>query len=599
MSKHPYYLGISIGPIYDTLSRARKTRELWAGSYLFSRLMKALLQAVAEEGADAGCQVLSPVPVTDPEQPIFGAGIYPDRLFVGMSKADQELPAKLKQAALKHLLPEIRGKQRYEGYSGNGDDVRYQADLESFWNKFFRIVHVMISQQELVKATPEGASPNVLKILNERLDTQELSPVFFRDAPDADGILHLLEKPYQTKMAREALLEGTAYSGLVGKSSSLEFFPSTADIASLELFQRKPEAYQQLREQAAENVRKAQAEKDKALQDDDLDGLHLREFYRLLFETSDHAFAGLAQPHHRYFCIVHADGDSFGDVIAELKDDKSTDEDMTVTEFSQKVADFAVTASATINRFGGKPIYIGGDDLVFFAPVVSLVEDERRSVFDLITALDRDFLALGLPANPSMSYGVSIAYYKFPLFEARDLSYGQLEYRAKKAKWATQGKKNTVGFRLLKHSGSYFEGILPKEPLLAGFNHLADQFMNGRKTEGEEQPEPATKPAKLLSSFAFKLRELEVLVAESATAPERVTPDGEPEDNALTNLFKNYFNEPIHRRYKREKDMLETFTRHAYGTAGAVDGVPVEATDNFYALLRLLDFLTPKKKDNV
>lgn len=77
MSKHPYYLGISIGPIYDTLSRARKTRELWAGSYLFSRLMKALLQAVAEEGADAGCQVLSPVPVTDPEQPIFGAGIYP------------------------------------------------------------------------------------------------------------------------------------------------------------------------------------------------------------------------------------------------------------------------------------------------------------------------------------------------------------------------------------------------------------------------------------------------------------------------------------------------------------------------------------------
>jgi len=37
------YIALTIGPIYKTLSSAKKTRELWGGSYLFSYIMKQII----------------------------------------------------------------------------------------------------------------------------------------------------------------------------------------------------------------------------------------------------------------------------------------------------------------------------------------------------------------------------------------------------------------------------------------------------------------------------------------------------------------------------------------------------------------------------
>jgi len=635
MSKHQHYLGISIGPIYDTLTQARKTRELWVGSYLFSMLMKALLEAVNELGADAGCKVLSPVPSSNPEAPLFGAGVYPDRLFVGLNRVDDNLVQQVKAQAIEAIIASVENNKPYASYAGGGDLVRFPADIRAFWKNFFRIVHVFVNREEILDQAKEEAkteeekknpTPNVLKSLNDRLDTLELQPVYFSDEPPANGVLHLLETPYPTQLAQDALLTGTAYTGLVGTSRyqnkkdewvDVEHFPSTAEIASLELFQREPKAYKALQLQAQENIKIAKEthpEKYRGKKEDDEDGLVWREFFRLLFER-DTELKALAHPYHRYFCIVHADGDSFGEVIKALKEETEKADDLSVTNFSRKVADFAVTASATINRFGGKPVYIGGDDLVFFAPVVSLVGGERKSVFHLLEALNEDFDALSLPASPSMSYGVALAHYKFPLFEARDMSYTQLDYRAKKAKWDGKQKKDTTGFRLLKHSGSYFEGILSNERLLAAFNELSDLFINGKDLERKEAVDSddlsaeevqsansrATgnnRPATLLSSFAFKLRELEVLVREAAADSARLREgaDEAPAD-ALASFFENFFNEPLHRkRYRAERDKIEAFTRLVYGTSVKVDGKETPQEDNFYALLRLLDFLTPKTK---
>ncbi len=37
------YIALTIGPIYKTLSSAKKTRELWGGSYIFSYIMKQII----------------------------------------------------------------------------------------------------------------------------------------------------------------------------------------------------------------------------------------------------------------------------------------------------------------------------------------------------------------------------------------------------------------------------------------------------------------------------------------------------------------------------------------------------------------------------
>ncbi|KAA6314220.1 hypothetical protein EZS27_035130 [termite gut metagenome] len=56
-----------------------------------------------------------------------------------------------------------------------------------------------------------------------------------------------------------------------------------------------------------------------------------------------------------------------------------------------------------------------------------------------------------------MSYGLSITYYKYPLYEALALARKQLNEEAK-----NMPDKNAIAWNLRKHSGSSFSGKLGK-----------------------------------------------------------------------------------------------------------------------------------------
>jgi CRISPR-associated protein Cmr2 len=372
----------------------------------------------------------------------------------------------------------------------------------------------------------------------------------------------------------------------------LERFPSTAEISTLQLYQFAPNVYDEFLKDAETQVRSEQQdldlEEENAGENDDI----LRKFYELLFanksqfvgegETAD--FRPITpEPHHKYFCSVYADGDNFKSVITQLGTDVTA-----IEAFSQKLTDYATQAAGIINDFGGKPVFIGGDDLVFLAPIVANAPSGRpRTVFNLLEALNQAFdvleLGKGLPIKPSMSYGITLSFYKFPLFEAQELSRKQLNDRAKKAEWSGAGKKATTAFRLLKHSGSYFEGAMNHQ-LLQTFNNLVDHFTVTTASKNADQA------GKFLTSFAFKLRELEDLmvmaIAHAGTVP--ISPD------SLDHFFENYFNEPIHKRHQVELSMIKDFARDCYGQTLTINDKPASSSDNFYALLRLLDFMTPK-----
>jgi hypothetical protein len=73
------YLAISIGPVYPTISQARKTRELWAASFIFSLLMREILKQIKTD------QIL--IPNFDHQHPdvkLHGAGLWPDRCVVAL-----------------------------------------------------------------------------------------------------------------------------------------------------------------------------------------------------------------------------------------------------------------------------------------------------------------------------------------------------------------------------------------------------------------------------------------------------------------------------------------------------------------------------------
>ena len=72
------YTAINIGPIISTFEMARKPRELWSASYLFSYLMRCIYEKVEKEKVT----IISPQIPKELQKLQNKIGIYPDRLFI-------------------------------------------------------------------------------------------------------------------------------------------------------------------------------------------------------------------------------------------------------------------------------------------------------------------------------------------------------------------------------------------------------------------------------------------------------------------------------------------------------------------------------------
>ena len=237
-------------------------------------------------------------------------------------------------------------------------------------------------------------------------------------------------------------------------------------------------------------------------------------------------------PYQRYIAIVKADGDSMGDAFEKASD---------ANKLSKALFDFNKDAVNIINSYNGLPVYIGGDDLLFFAPVYA--EEKKQSLFSLLQDLDEAFHAniktTKLVKHPTLSYGVSITYYKYPMFEALSRA-DELLKRAK----AGKSLKNNIVFSVQKHSGQTRAALLHKgnTETQKKFNELINDYMS-KTTETDDK--------KMLSSIMHGLREKEFLLSVAIK-----------NENTLKNYFDNNFNEAGHEKssvfFNDVKDLLES-----------------------------------------
>src|SRR5690606_32717211 len=109
-----------------------------------------------------------------------------------------------------------------------------------------------------------------------------------------------------------------------------------------------------------------------------------------------------------------------------------------------------------ISSYGGVPVYIGGDDALFFAPVRYGEKDIYMLIDQIDEAFHKSLTEAGISNKPSLSVGISIAYYKHPLVENLERSRDKLFGKAKNFQFKN-GKKNAVACLVQKHSGHQFE----------------------------------------------------------------------------------------------------------------------------------------------
>ncbi len=147
---------------------------------------------------------------------------------------------------------------------------------------------------------------------------------------------------------------------------------------------------------------------------------------------------------NRYIAIIYADGDNLGEFIEKQSD---------VTEVSRRLFDFDKKAVKTIDYYRAMPIFVGGDDLIIFAPLLN----NGKTVFDLLDNLSEDYKNALDTDESTLSFGVSFTYYKYPLYEALEKSRDTLFEVAKNYKG-----KNAVAVSIQKHSGQSFEFCVGK-----------------------------------------------------------------------------------------------------------------------------------------
>lgn len=494
------YTALTIGPIYKTLSQARKTRELWGASYLFSYLMRRII-----EGLDDTSNCILPY-----HQNMLslahskGAGLFPDRLIFEGDVSDKILEIS------KTVIKEI---------------AKISELPEDYLNNYFRIstlvfkspleIPLIINYKEDKNQGNESTSDNIVFIADKLLDSTELHEKY---SPEITGI--------DWKKALDKLNGKLFYKeAFSGKDSSFRF-PSVPEIATDDFRKKdKSEYYKIVKETLNREPEPGESE-------DESEENNQKDFLTKL--KSAESFRPLKlRPYHKYIAVVQADGDNIGTTVRLIGKDPEN-----VKNFSSALFEFDIEAVRLIKEYGGKAVYIGGDDLLFFAPVaVARVNYSNENsenpitylntLFSLIQKLDEAFKSkvIDSPALkhlyekggeleayiPSMSYGISITYSKYPLNEAREKAYHNLE-KAKEKK----DDKNKICFSLQKHSGQSFGFIIDKKQQN---NHLPESF---NKFITMVSAIPIIEGEKLLTSVIYKLAPLHALLVAIAHDENRL-----------------------------------------------------------------------------
>ena len=414
-----YYIGLTIGPIIEVLQRARKTRELWMGSYVFSFLMRTMIQKLHSQGY----QFLSPF--FNPESVPGPVGLFHDR-FIAMSEKNPDSIEKELNAAIDvaiDTLTEIIIKTK-SSKPEKTDSVR------AYLKKYLQISYII---------TPLKKEDNIFIEINNFLDNAELQRTFICNPCAHSSHFEIFKTDEKRSYATDPL-------------AFLQFYANQSSL--------RKNAFKQKRFLSMPEI----SGKEIKIKIDDED------------DRGD-PFPPKTELKYKYAALIQADGDNIGKLVKKT----GTNPD-DAKEFSKALFAFAAKVSELSEPFGAQVIYAGGDDVLAFAPIVYnkytvfdyLDELNRHFKYELKR------LDLEETRTVSLSFGVTAVYYKHPLYEALGKAQTNLFEEAKRFKHNGVEPKNAIAFELIKHSGQSMKNIFLQKDndVYTAFKKLLNSELN-------------------------------------------------------------------------------------------------------------------------
>lgn len=495
-----YLFLANIGPVQDFIASARRSRDLFFGSWLLSELSKAAAKRIVD---DKGILIF-PAPdlqnMPDALNPDSELNVA-NKILAVIEGEPEELGKKIRTAIIEQLR-EIR-------------DNAYEQISDSSWKDSDREKTAKAQVDDLVEyycAAVEYDGINYAKkreklemLMAARKNTRNFKGVEWGSSEfksSIDGQLESVmpdnkyarrndspdEKARKAKDLYDQYRAGPAerLSGVDllkrrGEAKPVSYFPSTTHIATIPFLDRLNQLDSDQPHKAKEKWNTYVEEVQKLSENrlEYVSGLKKEEYHKilgklegsLLFEermrdlldfvkdrNSEQAKKvkqalqefyecidkqlGKAEP-DPYYALLHADGDYMGQTIDHFAEQGYEQHQ----QLSRKLDTFARGVRDVVKKHEGALVYSGGDDVLAFLPLHTVLQCAKELAKDFSEKLSA--FQYEKDKSPSLSIGVAIVHHLHPLSDALNIA----RTAEKKAK---EAGRNALAVTVNKRSGGEY-----------------------------------------------------------------------------------------------------------------------------------------------
>lgn len=478
-----YLMTFSIGPVQDFIAAARKTRDLWMGSYLLSEISKAAAKALHEEKAE----LIFPNP-ENPDTDLEPCNKVEDCYNVGnkvLALIETEHPAEVVSQVQNTI------QKRWEAIANKAKNTKGINVDETIWNQQLGdVIEFFAAWLPYDKDNAENGDyyknqrARLDQLLNARKNTRDFiqNPVSGNGIPKSalDGLRESVIDPknINEKVLRRARLNKGEYLDCTGiakrlaEDNMLEQFTPLSRLAidpwlrqlqkpadSEELEKRmKPLIKEGIASRVKGNKKdgtsiyadfpydgqllydfRIQAEKNKPENQDAIKQLEALEALTTKLENAN----GMPSP---YMAILAADGDRMGELLDQMQTLQAHKNiSATLTQFAQQVPQI-------VRSYRGHCIYAGGDDVLALLPLDQAIACSK-ALADKFSEIMSKVDGIKAEKVPTLSVGLGISHFMTPMPKQLDLAR-KAEKLAKGNELPNDLPKNALAIILQPRSGA-------------------------------------------------------------------------------------------------------------------------------------------------
>jgi CRISPR-associated protein Cmr2 len=459
-----YLVMLSIGPVQSMIAAARRSRDLWSGSWLLSELAKSCAKSLKEQDATlifpyvenpSLLDMNSEFSVGNKLQVVIEANSTDEliRIINQAKKATQarflyEADAAIKQ--LDHATDDIR-QEVWDAQKTNYLEIQAAwakidtSDNDSYKQAIQKASSALAARKAtrdfppaatdpydatrmLPKSSLDGAYETILNKPHNKLKTKTRTKLSLSDSEQLDclGAIKRLgfdDKAEQftpfTRVTAHAWIEKLVADGI-----NLDPIKSIYNaLIQLEVATRVKGNKGIYADFAYDAQFLYPYRLDAAIKEwnqvDDAIGDQLKLLKQQLLPI----WKQYGEP-YSYGVMLLADGDRMGELLDKAI---SLDEHQKITK---ALSDFAESVADTMRAYSGHCIYAGGDDVLGFVPLDRAYDCSKRLSDDFKDRLLDVSKSLGVDKSPTLSVGLAVCHITTPMSVIRDLA-NQAEKHAK------------------------------------------------------------------------------------------------------------------------------------------------------------------------